>query len=126
MEDVSRWQLVGMALLWTLSGVQLLGAGVATWLWVGVVALCSTGGVLAWRWHLRDAWRTTSVGESVSAANSTGQVVLGLFFVGCLWLSFSYTVVFLTFATGLIAGYFVVFAAEWLDLRARLGEGAAA
>lgn len=121
MTDVSRWQLVGMGLLFAASAVQLVGEGATPWLWLGAVAAGSAVVVLAWRWRLRDAWAATSTGESVSAAVSAASpVVLGLVVVGSLLLSVSYPLNFSTFAGGLLAGYFVASGAEWLELPRRV------
>lgn len=121
MDDVSRWQLVGMVLLFASTGVQLVGEGVMPWLWMGVIAVGSAVVVLAWRWRLREVWVATSTGEAISTAvSATGPVVVGIIVVGSVLLSFSYPLNFSMFAGGLLAGYFVVFTAEEIAFHRRV------
>lgn len=121
MDNVSRWQLAGMVLLFTISGVRLVGEGVVPWLWMGVIAVGEAVAVLAWRWRLRELWVATSTGESISTAlSATSPVVVGLIVVGSVLLSFSYPLNFSTLAGGLLAGYFLVFTAEWIEFHRRV------
>lgn len=117
MDDVSRWQLVGMALLATSTGAQLLGEGITRWLWAAVVAVASAGAVLAWRWRFRAVSPVPSVDDLyVSAA--TLVVVLGAF-GAIVWLQIASTELFYVVAHGTLGGWFLVFLAERIARQSR-------
>lgn len=112
MENVSRWQLVGMFILLTSTGAQLLGEGVTTWLWAAAVAITSAGCVLLWR-QLQSAWSVPWVDELYASA--IALVVVLLAFGGLVWLQIVNTDAFYIVAHGTLGGWFIVFIAERVD-----------
>ncbi|WP_299272516.1 hypothetical protein [Halovenus sp.] len=115
MNNLMRLQLIGMALLLTATGAELLREGVTQLLWASVLAVGAAVCVLAWRWRLKAVLSVPSVDELYALAISLSVVLLVS--GGMLWLRMVNAPLYHILAHGLLLGWFITLIAERIDHR---------
>ncbi len=122
MRDVSRWHLVWIFTMVTLTGANVLRDGVSAWLWAALVAIASAGAVLAWRVRLQSVLPVPPVDELYASAAMLGVVVLA--FGGIVLFQIISPDLFRIVAHGIFLCWFVVLIADRVDQREKF-RGAA-